>query len=147
MVKVSLKGFKTVAFKVNSLSITKGGTLTKEMPLVSKDVWQGEGLPTKTFVHIKSRAPWLTQAVMGKSCRGDMHEGVLTELRQRVEAEEQRIRSGSPPENSPDNEGTDPMDEMDVMEEPEAIHPETNEQKKKKDKHALRSIARYADSK
>ena len=132
MVKISLKGFKNVAFKVNSLSITKGGTLTKEMPLVSKDVCEGEGLSTKTFVHITSRAAWLTQAVMGKSSRGCMHEGVLTELRHRVEAEEQRIRSGTPAESRPDNEGTDPMDEMEVMEELEAIHPETNEQKRKK---------------
>ena len=29
------------------------------------------------------------------------------------------------------------MDEMDVMEEPEAIHPETNEQKKKKNKKGI----------
>ena len=132
MVKISLKGFKNVAFKVNSLSITKGGTLTKEMPLVSKDVCEGEGLSTKTFVHITSRAAWLTQAVMGKSSRGCMHEGVLIELRRRVEAEEQRIRSGAPAEILPDNGGTDPMDEMEVMEEPEAIHPETNEQQKEK---------------
>ena len=96
------------------------------MPVVSKDVWQGEGLSTKTCVHITSRAPWLTQAVMGKSSRGEMHPGVLTELRHRVDADEQRIRSGAPPEKRPDNEETDPMDEMEVMEEPEAIQPETN---------------------
>ena len=72
-----------------------------------------------------------------------MHEGVLTELRQRVEAEEQRIRSGAPAEIRPDNEGTDPMDEMEVMEEPEAIHPETNEQKKKKKQK--RHCVRWAD--
>ena len=92
-----------------------------------------------TLAHIKSREPWLTQAMMGKSSRGEMHPGVLTELRHRVDAEEQRIRSGAPAEILPDNGGTDPMDEMEVMEEPEAIHPETNEQKRKKQKrHCVR---------
>ena len=136
MVKFTMKGFKPVEFKPHTLTLKRGGNLNKECPLISKDVWQEGSVSVATFVQIRTREPWLTQAVMGKSSRGDMPPGVLTELRHRVDAEEQRIRSGAPPETRPDNGETDPMDEMEVMEEPETIQPETK---------TLRSIARYAD--
>ena len=73
MVKITMKH---VAFKINSRS-PGGANLNKELPLLPKDVWQEGGVSAVTFAHIKSREPWLTQAVMGKSPRGDTYPGVL----------------------------------------------------------------------
>ena len=82
------------------------------MQLVTKN-WRLEGIceaVSHTFVHIRSREPWLTRAVLGTSDKGDMKPGVLTDLRSTVEKMEKRIRSGLPTEDiKPDD---DPMDEM-----------------------------------
>ena len=69
------------------------------------------------FVLIRTREPWLTQAVTGIAYRGEMCEGVLTELRKQISSEEHRLRTGAPPATSPgdnENEANDPMDDMEV---------------------------------
>ena len=118
MVKISMKGFKPVEFKADTLTIKRGGNLNKECTLLSKDLKNGGS--AATFVQIRTREPWLTQAVVGKSHRGEMYPGVLTALRERVCTIEQEIRTGQHPSDGDlSHEGADPMDEMEVMEQPE----------------------------
>ena len=131
MVKITMRGFKPVEFITSALTIKSGGNLHKEWPLLSKDVKQEGCDSVATFVQIRTREPWLTQAVVGNAYRGEMFLGVLTELREQVAATEEQLRTGLPPRSSitPDNEETDPVGEMEVMEQPE-----TNEQTKKTQK-------------
>ena len=69
---------------------------------------------SQTFVHIRSREQWLNQAVLGMSNRGEMHPGVLADLRETVVNMERRVRSGLPATNAEEElEGDiDPRDEM-----------------------------------
>ena len=117
MVKIDMKGCKPVEFKMNQLTIKAGGNLNKEAPLITKAVMSSlEGGEPKTFIKIRTREVWLTQAVVGKSHRGDMYEGVLKELRDKVMIMEERRRKNVP-DPICDNEVEDPMDEMDVADE------------------------------
>ena len=122
MVKIDMRSFKSVEFKTNVLTIKSGGSLNKEWAVESKEVRHeaASGAAAATFVLIRSREPWLTHAVLGKSNRGEMINGVVQDLRDNVYELEQRIRSGLPatngiPDTTPDDEETDPMDEMEVM--------------------------------
>ena len=110
MVKINMKGFRPVELKWGGLTIQRGGHLNKALPVISKDVRPhgcGPEIPPSTFVHIRSREPWLNQAVMGTVSRGDMETGVLAELRGKVNSEEQRVR-----ELGTSDPIYDPMDEM-----------------------------------
>ena len=87
MVKITMKGFKSVELKYGGVSIIRGGHFNKPVPLLSKDV-RSDGSeqfgPAATYVHIKPKEPWLIQAVLGNSSRGEMYPGVLAESRERV---------------------------------------------------------------
>ena len=66
MVKIDIKGFKSVELQRGSLTIRGGGHLNKAMQLITKDVMatgRGQGSVAATYVHIRSREPWLSQAV------------------------------------------------------------------------------------
>ena len=114
MVKINMRGFRPLEFKTNGLLIKQGGLLKTECPLHTKEVAHNGVAGVATFVHIKTREPWLTQAVVGKSHRGEMFEGVLTDLYNEVVALETHIRAGTPdPIPGLDGRGgRDPMDEM-----------------------------------
>ena len=68
MVKVCMRGFKSVSFR-NPL-VVYGGYLNRECPLVSKQIKIPGHEQTETYVHVKPKDPWLTQAVMGKGLQG-----------------------------------------------------------------------------
>ena len=66
MVKIDIKGFKSVELQRGGLTIRGGGHLSKAMQLITKDVMatgSGQGSVAATYVHIRSREPWLSQAV------------------------------------------------------------------------------------
>ena len=113
MVKICMKGYKPVELQWGGLSIRRGGHLTKAMQVMSKEV-NHEGT-IATFVLIRSREPWLSQAAMGYSYKhphrcGD-NASVLKDLREGVETMERRIREGLSPTQL-EATTADPMDEM-----------------------------------
>ena len=115
MVKIDMKAFRSVEFQTNELMITAGGSLKKETPLITKKVMtkivDGQQL---TFVLIRTREPWLTQAVGdSKSHRSDMLAGVLKDLRHKVSIMEDCRRKNIPDPIDFNNE--DPMNDMDVV--------------------------------
>ena len=117
MVKIDIAQFKPLRVQTNAVVIKSGASLKREWPLVCKQVETTAGGPPVNFVLIRTREPWLTQAVTGIAYRGEMCEGVLTELRKPISAEEHRLRTGAPPAPSPgddENEANDPMDDMEV---------------------------------
>ena len=66
MVKIDIKDFKSVELQRGVLTIHGGGHLTKTMSLLTKEVTatgSGQGSVAATYVHIRSREPWLSQAV------------------------------------------------------------------------------------
>ena len=66
MVEIDVKGFKSVELQRGGSTIRGGGHLSKAMQLITKDVMatgSGQGSVAATYVHIRSRAPWLSQAV------------------------------------------------------------------------------------
>ena len=115
MVKVSMKGFRAVEVKRGGFTIQSGGYLNKSMPLFTKDIlpdapaceFQGA-----TYVRLSTREPWLNKAVMGTSSRGEMHPGVLKDLREKIVIAEQQIRHGLPVTIPAQDLTDDPMDEM-----------------------------------
>ena len=112
MVKVCMRGFKSVSFR-NPL-VVYGGYLNRECPLVNKRVRvPGHVPPWGIYVQVKTKDAWLTQAAMGKALKGVLYPGVLTDLHDKVVAAETRLRSGFPVE------GYDPMDEMEADAEPQ----------------------------
>ena len=79
MVKIDVKGFKSVELQRGGLTIRGRGHLNKAMQLITKEVTaigSGQGSVAATYVHIRSREPWLSQAVGGSANRGEMHPGV-----------------------------------------------------------------------
>ena len=123
MVKIDMKVFRPVEFKMNALTIKAGGSLKKEAPLITNTVMtalvEGE---QRTFVQIRTREPWLTQAVGdSKSHRSDMLAGVLKDLRLKVSSMEDCRRKNIP--DPIDLNTEDPMDEMDVVGESRVVGP------------------------
>ena len=116
MVKISLSDYKPVQSKTNQLVLKSGGHLSnKDCPLITKDVKLDGSSAVATFICIKTRESWLAQAVMGKSMRGEMCQGVLKDLQDKIYSTEQRLRGGNAPESClPGDEEADPMDEMEV---------------------------------
>ena len=107
-----MRGFKSVEFRTPLVAC--GGYLTRECPLVCKRITSlGHVPPSQTYVQVKTKDRWLTQAVMGKAFKGVLYPGVLTDLHDKVVAAETRLRSGFPVE------GYDPMDEMEADAEPQ----------------------------
>ena len=97
MVKVCMRGFKSVSFR-NPL-VVYGGYLNRECPLVNKRVRvPGHVPPWETYIQVKTKDAWLTQAVMGKAFKGVLYPGVLTDLHDKVVAAETRLRAGFPVE-------------------------------------------------
>ena len=114
MVKIELGAFRPVQFKTNQLVLKNGGHL-KDCPLLTKDVKQEGNGSVATFIGIKTREPWIAQAVCGKSHRGEMFTGVLNDLQDGIMSAEQRIRNcGTAERVHADDEDDDPMNEMEV---------------------------------
>ena len=108
-----MRGLKSVQFR-NPLVLC-GDNINRECPLVNKRVRVPGHVPPKreTYVQVKTKDTWLTQAVMGTAFKGVLYPGVLTDLHDKVVAAETRLRSGFPVE------GYDPMDEMEADAEPQ----------------------------
>ena len=117
MVKDCKPSFRPVEFRTQALTIIRGGHLSRECLLHSKEVELPGCERAETFIKVQTRDPWLTQAVMGKAFRGEIYPGVLTDLRDKVVAAERRLRLGLP-EDEDEPLGKDPMDEMEVDDTP-----------------------------
>ena len=98
MVKIQPSVDTPVAFKTNVLTITRGGRLNRQFPLISKDVPVPAHQHPWTFVRVRTRDPWLNRAVMGHGYRADLYPGVLTELRDKLVAAEIRKKWDIPEE-------------------------------------------------
>ena len=81
MVKIDIKGFQSVELQRGGLTIRGGGHLSKAMQLITKDVMatgSGQGSVAATYVQIRSREPWLSQAVRALC---EYHAGVRCTVR------------------------------------------------------------------
>ena len=134
MGKLSMDGFKGVEVTRGSYTIKRGGHLNKPLPLTTKDI------QAATYVLLRTREPWLNQAVVGTYSRGHMHPGVLKALQQQVRIAEKRIRKGRPGTAPPQHKlKDDPMDEMGLSDKDDEPKVEKGWQGEKKE-----SSARYA---
>ena len=79
MVKIDIGNFKALRIQTNAVVLKGGASLKREWPLVCKQVATTTGGPPVNFVLIRTREPWLTQAVVGKAYKGEMYPGVLAE--------------------------------------------------------------------
>ena len=90
MVKVCMRGVKSVEL------LNQRGYLTREC--ICKRIKSLGHVPPKreTYIQVKTKDAWLTQAVMGKAFKGVLYPGVLTDLHDKVVAAETRLRAGFP---------------------------------------------------
>ena len=75
MVQIDIKGFMSVELQRGGLTARGGGHLNKAMQSITKNVTaigSGQGSVAATYVHIRSREPWLSQAVRALY---EYHEG------------------------------------------------------------------------
>ena len=120
MVKINLQDFKPVQVEANGLVLKSGGHLPRDYPLHTTDVKLEGRSGVATFVLITSEYNWLSYAVMGtrKPGRNWQKQGVLKDLRDKVDSAELRVRLEcecvSQKWCPPGDKGVDPMNEMAV---------------------------------
>ena len=105
--KIDMKKYRKAQIVWGGVTIKSAGRQSKEMPLTTKRV------SDHTFVLIKTREPWLNNAIFGTCGYRCGNGSLLDQLRGHVVTMEKRIRSGLEAiEEQPEDEADDPMDAM-----------------------------------
>ena len=107
IMKIDMKKYRKAQIVWGGVTIKSAGRQSKEMPLTTKKV------SDHTFVLIKTREPWLNNAIFGTCGYRCGNWSLLEQLRRHVVTMEKRIRSGLEAiVQESDDDDDDPMNAM-----------------------------------